>query len=266
MASAHPAMASTAPTFDVIGQPVHGVTPSTALTVMEQAVAAGRSAFVCFANVHGLVLARQDAELRRAYAEALLVAPDGMPLVWVGRRAGVAVERVYGPDMALEACGLAARRGWPVYFFGGGNGVARSFAETARALYPALTIAGVETPPFAPLDAERVAREAAAIARSGARVVLVGLGCPKQEIWMRLAAPHAPGVLMLGVGAAFDFHTGRVRQAPEWMMRSGLEWLYRFVQEPRRLWRRYLVNNPVFVVLVLRQLVRGRDHRPVLRA
>jgi len=255
-------MVNTPPTFDVIGQPVHAVTPCTALTVMEQAVDAGRSAFVCFANVHGVVLARRDAELRRAYAEALLVAPDGMPLVWVGRRAGVAVERVYGPDMALEAVGLAARRGWPVYFFGGGTGVARSFAERARALHPALTIAGVETPPFAPLDAERVTREATAIARSGARVALVGLGCPKQEIWMRLAMPHAPAVLMLGVGAAFDFHAGRVSQAPRWMRRAGLEWAFRLSREPRRLWYRYLVYNPRFLFHITMQMLRVRRSPP----
>jgi N-acetylglucosaminyldiphosphoundecaprenol N-acetyl-beta-D-mannosaminyltransferase len=255
-------MVNIPPTFDVIGQSVHALTPSTALRVMEQAVDAGRSAFVCFANVHGVMLARRDAELRRAYAEALLVAPDGMPLVWVGRRAGVAVERVYGPDMALEVAGLAARRAWPVYFFGGGTGVAREFADRARALHPGLTIAGAETPPFEPLDALRVAQEAAAIARSGARVVLVGLGCPKQEIWMRLAMPHAPAVLMLGVGAAFDFHSGRVPQAPPWMRRAGFEWAFRLSREPRRLWYRYVVYNLLFVFHITAQMVGVRRYPP----
>jgi N-acetylglucosaminyldiphosphoundecaprenol N-acetyl-beta-D-mannosaminyltransferase len=255
-------MVDTPATFDVIGQPVHALTPARALTVMEQAVDAGRSAFVCFANVHGVMLARRDAGLRRAYAEALLVAPDGMPLVWVGRRAGVAVERVYGPDMALEAVGLAARRGWPVYFLGGATGVAQAFADRARALHPGLTIAGVETPPFAPLDAARVAREASAIARSGARMALIGLGCPKQEIWMRLAMPHAPAVLMLGVGAAFDFHGGRVPQAPPWMRRAGLEWAFRLSREPGRLWHRYLVYNPLFLFHITMQMLGVRRDPP----
>ena len=255
-------MVSSPPTFDVIGQPVHAVTRSRALAVMEEAVDAGRPAFVCFANVHGVVLARRDAELRRAYAEALLVTPDGMPLVWVGRRSGLTVDRVYGPDVALDAVGLAARRGWPVYFFGGGEGVAGAFADAMRKVQPALVVAGVETPPFAPLDAERVAREAAAIARSGARVAFVGLGCPKQEIWMRQAAPHAPGVLLLGVGAAFDFHGGRVPQAPPWMRGAGLEWAFRLSREPRRLWHRYLVYNPVFLFHITMQMLGVRRHPP----
>lgn len=209
----------------------------------------GQSCYVVAANVHVVMTAYGDPAYQRVLAQAALVTPDGMPLVWGLRWLGLKGQtRVYGPDLMLAWCDRAAQLGLPIYLYGGREAVLVALHARLLARFPTLAIAGTHAPPFRPLTPGEEAADLARIRDSGARVIFVGLGCPKQEFWMARQGGQLGGV-MIGVGAAFDFHSGAVSQAPRWIMALGLEWLYRFSQEPRRLWRRYLVNNPAFVVL-----------------
>jgi N-acetylglucosaminyldiphosphoundecaprenol N-acetyl-beta-D-mannosaminyltransferase len=216
--------------------------------------AAGESRYVCVANVHMVMEAHDDPSFRALVNAADLVTPDGMPLVWMLRKLGYPhQERVCGPELTSRVCAEAARRGVPVGFYGGHPEALEALVRNFSARFPGLRVVYAYSPPFRPLTPEEDEMVTEEINASGARILFVGLGCPKQEWWM---AEHKGRVraVMLGVGAAFDFHAGRVRQAPVWMQRAGLEWLFRLVQEPRRLWRRYLKHNPRFLLLAFLQL------------
>ncbi len=215
----------------------------------------GESRYVCVANVHMVMEAYDAPDFRRIVNAADLVTPDGMPLVWMLWRLGFPKqERVAGPDLTLKVCEAAAREGVPVGFYGGSPEVLQSLVTNLKRKYPALKITYAHSPPFRPLSPEEDARVVEEINSSGTRILFVGLGCPKQERWMAAHKGRVQAV-MLGVGAAFDFHAGRFPQAPAWMQRAGLEWLFRLITEPRRLWRRYARHNPRFVILALMQLL-----------
>jgi len=222
--------------------------------------AAGESRYVCVATVNNLIEGCDDPGYNALMEAADLVTPDGMPLVWGLRLLGVpGASRVYGPDLTPLVCEEAARRGVPVGFYGGQDDVLDDLEVTLTQRYPGLRIAYRWSPPFRPLTAEEEAKVTDDLVRSGARVLFVGLGTPKQERWM--ADHKGLPMVMLGVGAAFDFLSGRKRQAPRALQGLGLEWLYRLVREPRRLWRRYLYRNPRFVALFAAQLLRQRQSR-----
>ncbi|MFH7244328.1 MAG: WecB/TagA/CpsF family glycosyltransferase [Spirulina sp.] len=222
---------------------------------------AQRSGYVVAANVHVVMTAYFDPAYQQVVNQAALVTPDGMPLVWGLRQLGMAGQpRVYGPDLMLAWCERAAQTGLPIYLYGGTEATLLKLTESLQHQFPGLVIAGAYAPPFRLLSPQEEAADIARIHDSGARVVFVGLGCPKQEQWMHRQQGHLQAV-MIGVGAAFAFFSGEVSQAPRWIMKLGLEWLYRFSQEPRRLWRRYLVNNPLFVLLFGLQLLRHRPRR-----
>jgi len=215
---------------------------------------AGSGVYVAICNVHTVMEAHGDPAYAAVLNGAAIATPDGMPLVWALRRQGHAGQpRVYGPDLLLAFAAHASRReGLTSYFYGGAEGVAETLARNLAGRFPGFRVVGTESPPFRDLTPSEDEEAVARINDSGAQVVWVGLGAPKQERWMAAHAGRVRGV-MVGVGAAFDFHAGRVRQAPRWMMRAGLEWLYRLWAEPRRLWRRYLVNNPHFLWHLLRE-------------
>lgn len=225
---------------------------------------AGESRAVCVANVHMVMEAYDDPSFCELVNAADIVTPDGMPLVW-GLRAMLVsgATRVYGPDLTPAVCARAARDGIPVGFYGGAPETLERCVANLRARFPALRVAFASSPPFRPLSEEEDTAIVRAIEASGARILFVGLGCPRQERWIAAHRGRIPAV-MLGVGAAFDFLAGMKPQAPRWMMRLGLEWLFRLASEPRRLWRRYAVHNPRFVLLFARQLLRrrGREGRP----
>jgi N-acetylglucosaminyldiphosphoundecaprenol N-acetyl-beta-D-mannosaminyltransferase len=186
---------------------------------------------------------------------ASLVVPDGMPLVWLGRLHGYAMpRRVYGPELMLEFCGATASRGLRHYFYGGADGVADALAARMAERFPGLVVAGTFTPPFRALTAEEDAEVTRRINEARADVIWIGLSTPKQERWMHQHCDRVNVPVMVGVGAAFDMHTGRVRQAPSWMRENGLEWFYRLVHEPQRLWHRYLVLGSSFVCNVSLEL------------
>lgn len=223
-----------------------------------------QSCYIIAANVHVVMTAYWNRAYRRVLDHAVLVTPDGMPLVWGLRRLGIAHQgRVYGPDLMLAWCDRAAHEQLPIYLYGGTDAMLQRLVQNLQQQFPDLTIAGTHAPPFRSLTPVEEAADIEAIHQSGAPVVFVGLGCPKQEEWMARQQGKLNAV-MIGVGAAFSFHSGEVSQAPRWMMAWGLEWVYRLWQEPRRLWRRYILNNTVFLVLFGLQLM-NRAMRSILR-
>jgi N-acetylglucosaminyldiphosphoundecaprenol N-acetyl-beta-D-mannosaminyltransferase len=227
---------------------------------MQAVIAADARAYVTAAAVNLVMSAREDAAAREAVLGATLVVPDGQPLVWALRALGnPAATRVYGPDLMAHFCARAAQSAIPMYLYGGRTPEALATLERRlRERFPGLQIVGGYSPPFRELTTEEEARVCAAIDASGAEVVWVGTGQPKQEKWMARMRPRLSAPLLVGVGAAFDFHAGLVRQAPPWMQRNGLEWAYRLVREPRRLWRRYARYNPRFIAGFLRQYLAHR--------
>jgi len=214
--------------------------------------------YVCVTGVHGVMESHRDAELRRIHNASGLTTPDGMPMVWAGHRSGAAhMRRVYGPDLMLALCERAVERGWSSYFHGGAPGVADRLAERLGDRFPGLKVVGASSPPFRAPTPEEDAATVEAIERAGPDLVWVGLGTPKQERWMAAHTDRLSAPALLGVGAAFNIHAGLLPQAPRWMQRSGLEWLYRAGREPR-LTGRYLRNNPRFLVEIMRRPPRLR--------
>jgi N-acetylglucosaminyldiphosphoundecaprenol N-acetyl-beta-D-mannosaminyltransferase len=241
---------------NVLGVAISAINRQRAHELLIAAIHEGLRGYVCVTGVHGVMESQRDEHLRLIHNRALLCTPDGMPMVWMGRLQGHRqIGRVYGPDLMLDVCSSSVRHGLRHYFFGGAPGVAEELKRTLEQRFPGLIVAGTCSPPFRPLNDREEAELIAQVDAVRPDIFWVGLSTPKQErfmgdCWTRL---HVP--LMIGVGAAFDFHTGRVRQAPRWMQATGLEWFYRLCQEPRRLWRRYLTNNPRFVVLAIGQLL-----------
>jgi len=230
---------------------------------MIETIDGGGRGYVTAAAVNLVMAAQEDRATMDAVLGATLAVPDGQPLVWALRALGNPhATRIYGPDLMARFCERAAREGIPVYLYGGRTPAALArLEERLRERFEGLRIVGGYSPPFRDLTAEEREGVVAAIDGSGAAVVWVGTGQPKQELWMREMRDRLAAPLLVGVGAAFDFHAGLVSQAPGWMQRSGLEWTYRLSREPRRLWRRYARYNPLFVIGFLRQYARHRLRR-----
>ena len=242
----------------VLGVPVSAVSFAQA---QQQVLDWGReraSRYVVLANVHVVVTARREAALGGVVAAADLATPDGAPVAWMLRRLGhVGQTRVSGPDLMWALLGRCASDGLPVYFYGSTPQTLLALVGRVRAAFAGLQVAGYESPPFRALTPDEDAQAVQRINASGAGLVFVGLGCPKQELWMHAHRGRINAV-MLGVGAAFDFYAGTVSRAPLWMREHGLEWLHRLLSEPRRLWKRYLVTNTLFVLLAAWQLFKSR--------
>lgn len=239
----------------VIGRPVAaGRFAAIGAAILERARAA-QPGYVCVAATHPLSLAHGDAEFAEVFEHAALTLPDGMPVRWMLRLKGYrTAERVCGPDIAPWLIAAAEREGLPVYFYGGMADELEDLQMTLAARHPKLRVAGWESPPRLPerpeFDPDAVARMKA----SGARLIFVGLGCPRQEWWMARHSAQVPAV-MIGIGAAFNFLSGRLDRAPAWMRRYGLEWLHRLAAEPGRLWKRYLVHNSRFLCFAILDLI-----------
>ena len=237
---------------DVLSVLISAVTMDRALTEIERWIEHGERHYVCVTGVHGVMESQRDPELRRIHNASGMTTPDGMPLVWAGRIAGAEIARVYGPDLMLELCRRAEMRGWSSYFYGGRPGIPDQLIAGLRQRFPQLGVVGSYSPPFRPATVDEDERVVEAINSAAPDIVWVGLSTPKQERWMAGHVDRLTAPVLIGVGAAFDIHAGALAQAPLWMQRSGLEWLYRLSREPRRLWRRYLFNNPAFVYRIMR--------------
>ncbi|ANV83140.1 UDP-N-acetyl-D-mannosaminuronic acid transferase [Picosynechococcus sp. PCC 7003] len=253
------ALTTDIPQRHILKTRVHCLDYQRAWAEIAAAIRDGTFGYGAIANVHMVMTGYWQPEFQHIINQALVTTPDGMPLVWGLRWLGYPqATRVYGPDLMLHCCAMAAQEKIPVYLYGSRPETLEKLQQTLLEKFPNLQIAGVEAPPFrSPTPAEAIATRQR-IEQSGAKLVFVGLGCPKQEKWMAENSPHLAAVL-LGVGAAFDFHAGTVSQAPRWLMTLGLEWLYRLIQEPRRLWKRYLVHNGAFIFLFGWQLLRRRS-------
>lgn len=230
---------------------------------IDAAVALGAREYLCVAAVHTVMEAREDEQLRAAVDGAAFTVPDGQPLAWGLRALGYEIDgRVYGPELMERACERAARSGQRHYLYGGRDGEALAqLTDTLHTRHAGLRIAGGYAPPFRELTEAEVDEVAARINAAKPDVVWVGIGVPKQEKWMAAMRGRLNAPVLIGVGAAFDFHAGLVPQAPGWMQRSGLEWAFRLKQEPRRLWRRYARHNPRFVAGFARQWLAERRGR-----
>jgi N-acetylglucosaminyldiphosphoundecaprenol N-acetyl-beta-D-mannosaminyltransferase len=246
---------------NVLGIGVSALNLNSAMDEIAAALAQKKKGYVCVTGVHGVMEAQQDAELHRILNGAWLNTPDGMPMVWVGRLRGFrSMSRVYGPDLMYLVCDFTQKKDYTHFLYGGAEGVAPELKRRLEEKFPGLKIVGTYTPPFRPLEAAEEAELTRTINALQPDIVWVGLSTPKQEKFMARFRPRLDVTLMFGVGAACDFHAGRVRQAPRWMQRSGLEWFFRLCSEPRRLWRRYLTNNPRFVFRILCQLLGLRKY------
>ena len=254
--------------FNVLGVGVSAISMADALAAIERWIAERTPNYVCITGVHGVMESQNDAELKEIHHRAGMATPDGMPLVWLARLGGKKhVQRVYGPDLMLEVAALSVRKGYRHFFYGGGEGVVDLLATRMQQRFPGLLIVGTHTPPFRPLTDEEDQAVVDEINAAAPDIVWVGLSTPKQEYWMARHIGRVNASVMVGVGAAFDFHAGLKRQAPRWMQRSGLEWAFRLGTEPKRLAWRYLKNNPRFVLRVavqgLRRQLRARSEQRV---
>jgi N-acetylglucosaminyldiphosphoundecaprenol N-acetyl-beta-D-mannosaminyltransferase len=252
---------SSRPRANLLGVGVDAVNMTTAIARLLSALERRERGYVCVTGVHGIMEAQRDPALRRIHNSSLMTTPDGMPTVWIGRAQGHrAMGRVYGPQLMLEFCKASQHQPITHYLYGGVEGVAERLRLELENRFPGLRVVGTFTPPFRPLNEDEERRLINDLKTLRPDVLWVGLSTPKQERFMAANIDRLPVKLMIGVGAAFDMHTGRTRQAPGWMQGLGLEWLFRLMTEPRRLWRRYLSNNPRFILAIALQGLRIRDY------
>jgi len=224
--------------------------------LVTSAVSQSRKGYVCVTGVHGIMEAQKDPAFRSILNRSMLTTPDGMPTVWVGWMNGHSqMRRVYGPDFMLNVCSVSVQKGYTHFLYGGVDGVADRLKSELTTKFPGLQIVGTYTPPFRPLNRVESADLQHRISKSRPDFFWVGLSTPKQERFMAEYLPKLDAKVMVGVGAAFDIHTGRAKDSPDWVKNAGLQWLHRLLQEPSRLWKRYLINNPVFMYKMTSQLL-----------
>ncbi len=254
--------------FLIFGVPISAINMSGAVDRLASWIVRRESRYVCVVDVHNVMLAQENSEIMVALRGADMVTPDGQPLVWLGRWLGHNVSRVCGPDLLTAVCTRSVSEGWRHYFYGGAEGVAEELAARLSARHNGLIVAGFDSPPFRSLTEEEKANAVARINAAEPDIVWVGLGTPKQVLWMHDYVDLLRSSILIGIGAAFNFHTGRVRRAPRWMQEYGLEWLHRLISEPRRLWRRYLLIAPRFVLKCFGEYVLkvGATHAPGMKS
>lgn len=252
-------------TARVLGVEVDALDMKSAIAGTRELLAAASPTYVCVAGVHGVMEAQRSPELADAYDNAALTIPDGMPLVWVGHFQGhKSMQRVTGPDFMIEIFRRKEFAKIRHFLYGGDVGVAQELKVTLSRRFPHARIVGAQTPPFRDLTAEEELSLVAQIRSAQPHIIWVGLGCPRQELFMQRYVKLFEAPLMVGVGAAFDYHTGRIHDSAEWVKKAGLQWLHRLIQDPRRLWKRYLRNNPAFIWRIALQLMTERRLSPVI--
>jgi N-acetylglucosaminyldiphosphoundecaprenol N-acetyl-beta-D-mannosaminyltransferase len=250
------------PRVNVLGVGVHALNMEQAVNLLLDVVARRGKGYVCVTGVHGVMEAQRSPGFLRVLNHSLLTAPDGMPTVWLGRIAGHGqMGRVFGPDLMLNVCRESVSRGISQFLYGGAPGVAEELQQALELRFPGLRVVGTYTPPFRPLCSEERFEVLQHINTLRPDIIWVGLSTPKQERFMADSIDKFDTRLMLGVGAAFDLHTGRMTDSPEWVKKAGMQWAHRLVQDPRRLWKRYLVNNPQFLLAISAQLLGLRHYQ-----
>ena len=244
------------PRVNLLGVGVNAIDMPRAVNLVTSAVSQGKKGYVCVTGVHGIMEAQKDAAFRTILNRSMLTTPDGMPTVWVGQLNGHShMRRVYGPDFMLKVCSVSVQRGYTHFLYGGVEGVADQLKGELTRKFPGLKVVGTHTPPYRPLNSSESADLQFQISKLRPDFFWVGLSTPKQERFMAEYLPKLETKVMVGVGAAFDIHTGRAQDSPDWVKNAGLQWLHRLLQEPTRLWKRYLINNPVFMYKMTSQLL-----------
>jgi len=252
-------MSNIPPRVNVLGVNICATNMSNVLTTIESWIEHDGCHYVCLTGVHGVMECQNDEDLRQIHNDSGLTVPDGVPMVWAGRLQGFAqMARVYGPDLMLEMCKLSVKKGYTHFFYGGDKGVAEELRENIEKRFPGIRIVGTYSPPFRPLNDQEERELRKQIAWLKPDLFWIGLSTPKQERFMSDHIHKLDTKVMLGVGAAFDIHTGHIRDASDLVKKIGMQWLHRLCQEPTRLWRRYLYNNPVFVYKFIKQLMTGK--------
>jgi N-acetylglucosaminyldiphosphoundecaprenol N-acetyl-beta-D-mannosaminyltransferase len=241
---------------NVLGVGVDPIDMDEAIRILATQIKEEKKGYVCLAGVHGIMEAQRDPGLLSIFADALLVAPDGMPTVWLGWARGFSrMKRVFGPDLMIEIFAREEFRDCAHFLCGGAPGVGERLREEMLRRFPHARILGVYSPPFRKMTAEEERELAATVRSLQPDIIWIGISTPKQERFMARYLPKLDTKLMIGVGAAFLYHTGMIRDSPEWVKRAGMQWLHRLFQEPARLWKRYLLNNPRFVLCAFLQLL-----------
>lgn len=241
---------------NVLGVGISAINMDLAVRAIIDAILNKKKGYVCVTGVHGVMESQKNQLLRQIHNQSFLCTPDGMPMVWIGKIKGFKfMDRVYGPDLMLELCNVSSKYNIRHFLFGGANGVANKLKSVLENKFDGIKIVGTYEPPFRPLNETEKTSLIRTFSDLKPDITWIGLSTPKQELFMAEYMQHLNTTIMIGVGAAFDFHTGRVKQAPQWMQKNGLEWFFRLCMEPRRLWKRYLINNPLFMLLVTAQLL-----------
>jgi N-acetylglucosaminyldiphosphoundecaprenol N-acetyl-beta-D-mannosaminyltransferase len=235
----------------ILGVKVHALTMAATLEQILEWINHRQPHYICCVPAHSIMDCVDSPEIRKVFNTSGLNTPDGMAIVWLLRCMGNRVERVYGPDLLVNACAYGLPHGWSHYFYGAAPAVLEGLVLSLQNRFSGLDVAGFESPPFRPLTEEEKGSVIERIKSSKPDILWVGLGSPRQEEWMAEFVGLLDVPVLIGVGAAFDFLSGNKKQAPHWIQRSGLEWLYRLINEPRRLWRRYLINYPRFILLLI---------------
>jgi N-acetylglucosaminyldiphosphoundecaprenol N-acetyl-beta-D-mannosaminyltransferase len=248
------------PRADVLGVDVSAINMNRALHLAERWLTTGKSACICMTGVHGVVEAQSNTAFRCVLNGALINAPDGMPMSWIGWLQGHRqMDRVYGPDFMTNLCRFSVSKGYRHYLYGGRPGVAEELKNALERRFPGLQVVGTCTPPFRKLTRDEETSLLTDVWSVKPDILWVGLSTPKQELFMAEYMDRFRVPLLVGVGAAFDYHTGRIHESPAWIKRAGLQWLHRLLQDPRRLWKRYLLNNPRFLWRIALQLLKLRS-------
>jgi N-acetylglucosaminyldiphosphoundecaprenol N-acetyl-beta-D-mannosaminyltransferase len=243
--------------INILGVGVSPINIPIVIRIIDDWIECNQKNYICVTGVHGIIESQKSEMLRSIHNSAGLVTPDGMPLVWISKLKGnYQTSRVYGPDLMLSVCEYSVSKGYRHFFYGGAEGVPEKLSEILKGKFPGIQIAGAYSPPFRSYGSLESPDVLEQINRSKPDIVWVGLSTPKQERWMADHRENIIAPVLIGVGAAFDFNTGLKKQAPRWIQSIGMEWLFRLLSEPKRLWKRYLFNNPTFVVLLLLQTLK----------
>jgi N-acetylglucosaminyldiphosphoundecaprenol N-acetyl-beta-D-mannosaminyltransferase len=246
---------------NVLGVNVSAVDLARAVELADRWIAAENRGYICVTGVHGVMEAQSDPELRHILNHAFINTPDGMPMSWVGRLQGFSkMDRVFGPDLMASLCQISVERNYRHFLYGGESGVAELLKERLERRFPGLQIVGTYTPPFRTLTTEEEEDIFYQLRELQPHILWVGLSTPKQERFMARYLDRLQVPLLVGVGAAFDYHTGRINDCSGWIKRAGLQWLHRLLQDPRRLWKRYLRNNPAFLWKIILQLFKLKQY------
>jgi N-acetylglucosaminyldiphosphoundecaprenol N-acetyl-beta-D-mannosaminyltransferase len=250
---------------NVLGVKVSAIDLGRAVEMADRWIAGENRGYICVTGVHGIMEAQSDSELQYILNHAFINTPDGMPMSWVGRLQGFSkMDRVFGPDLMASLCGISVERNYRHFLYGGETGVAELLKEKLESKFPGLQIVGTYTPPFRNLTDEEEEEIFRRLQELQPHILWVGLSTPKQERFMARYVDRLQVPLMVGVGAAFDYHTGRISDCSNWIKRAGLQWLHRLLQDPKRLWKRYLRNNPAFLWKITLQLFKLKQYPPAM--